>query len=100
MGESYPGLKDLLVEESYPGLKDMLVAARVSRTLLVGGRDACPQFHLTYTPPNEAMPWCPEIRGHKSIVSTLDQPQGWGLDQGLKVLATTPSFTSMTLFPQ
>lgn len=87
--------------ESYLRLKDMLVAAaQVSRILLVGGRDACPQFHLTYTPPNEVMPWCPEIRGHKSMVSTLDQPQGLGLDQGLKVLATTPSFTSMTSFPQ
>lgn len=86
--------------ESYPGLKDVLVAAQVSRTLLVSGRDACTQFHLTYIPHSEAMTWCPEFRGHKSMGSTLDQPQGWGLDQGLKVLATIPGFTSMTSFPQ
>lgn len=86
--------------ESYPGLKDMLVAARVSRTLLVSGRDARTQFHLTYTPHGEVMPWCPEFGGYKSVGSILDQPQGWGLDQGLKVLATIPGITSMTSFPQ
>lgn len=77
----------------------MLVIIRVSNHIASEWQGCLAQFHLTYTPHGEVMPWCSEFRGYKSVGEHPHQPQGRGLDQGLRVLATIPDFSYVSFIP-